>query len=56
MGKYQGVLFLLIWLEDEGQNYGVIVNVASEAALAIANQIIYNLTKAAVISITKLCR
>ncbi|MBC7218159.1 MAG: 3-oxoacyl-ACP reductase FabG [Candidatus Caldatribacterium sp.] len=35
---------------------GVIVNVASEAGLvAIANQMIYNLTKAAVISITKSC-
>ncbi|MCX7730987.1 MAG: SDR family oxidoreductase [Candidatus Caldatribacterium sp.] len=35
---------------------GVIVNVASEAGLvAIANQMVYNLTKAAVISITKSC-
>jgi len=35
---------------------GVIVNVASEAGLvAIPNQILYNLTKAAVISITKSC-
>lgn len=35
---------------------GVIVNVASEAGLvAIANQIVYNLTKAAVISITRSC-
>ncbi|WP_369018957.1 glucose 1-dehydrogenase [Thermatribacter velox] len=35
---------------------GVIVNVASEAGLvAIANQMLYNLTKAAVISITKSC-
>jgi len=38
------------------QRSGVIVNVASEAGLvAIANQILYNLTKAAVISITKSC-
>lgn len=35
---------------------GVIVNVASEAGLvAIPNQMVYNLTKAAVISITKSC-
>lgn len=38
------------------QKSGVIVNVASEAGIvAIANQMIYNLTKAAVISITKSC-
>lgn len=38
------------------QKSGVIVNVASEAGLvAIANQMLYNLTKAAVISITKSC-
>lgn len=38
------------------QRNGVIVNVASEAGLvAIPNQMLYNLTKAAVISITKSC-
>jgi NAD(P)-dependent dehydrogenase (short-subunit alcohol dehydrogenase family) len=38
------------------QKNGVIVNVASEAGLvAISNQMLYNLTKAAVISITKSC-
>lgn len=38
------------------QKSGVIVNVASEAGLvAISNQMLYNLTKAAVISITKSC-
>ncbi|MEN3186553.1 MAG: glucose 1-dehydrogenase [Atribacterota bacterium] len=38
------------------RNYGVIINVASEAGIVgIRNQIIYNLSKAAVISITKSC-
>lgn len=38
------------------RNYGVIVNVASEAGIVgIKNQVIYNLSKAAVISITKSC-
>lgn len=38
------------------RNYGVIVNVASEAGVVgIKNQVIYNLSKAAVISITKSC-
>ena len=38
------------------RNSGVIVNVASEAGIVgIQNQVIYNLTKSAVISITKSC-
>lgn len=38
------------------RNYGAIVNVASEAGIVgIKNQVIYNLSKAAVISITKSC-
>ncbi|MFY9303589.1 MAG: SDR family oxidoreductase [Atribacterales bacterium] len=54
----QGVLFCSKYAAEKmkDKNYGVIVNVASEAGIvAIANQIIYNLTKAAVISITKSC-
>lgn len=40
----------------KNKNYGVIVNVASEAGIVgIANQVVYNLTKSAVISITKSC-
>ncbi len=43
-------------LEMKKNHYGVIVNVASEAGLVgIKGQVIYNLSKAAVISITQSC-
>lgn len=54
----KGVLWCIkqVGLQMAKQKKGVIVNVASEAGLVgIANQIIYNLTKAAVISITQSC-
>ncbi|QPM68663.1 SDR family NAD(P)-dependent oxidoreductase [Atribacter laminatus] len=54
----KGVLWCIkhVGLQMIKQNRGVIVNVASEAGLVgIANQIVYNLTKAAVISITQSC-
>lgn len=54
----QGVLFCSKYIAEKmkHKNYGVIVNVASEAGIVgIANQVVYNLTKSAVISITKSC-
>ena len=54
----KGVLWCIkqVGLQMVKQKRGVIVNVASEAGLVgIANQIVYNLTKAAVISITQSC-
>ena len=56
-GKYPGVLFCSKYVAEKmkNKNYGVIVNVASEAGIVIANQVVYNLTKSAVISITKSC-
>jgi len=53
-----GVLFCSKYVAEKmkNKNYGVIVNVASEAGIVgIANQVVYNLTKSAVISITKSC-
>ncbi|MDK2896928.1 MAG: hypothetical protein PWP04_1048 [Candidatus Atribacteria bacterium] len=54
----EGTLFCSKYVASKmkEKNCGVIVNVASEAGIVgIANQIIYNLTKAAAISITKSC-
>ncbi|MGC8778446.1 MAG: SDR family NAD(P)-dependent oxidoreductase [Candidatus Caldatribacteriaceae bacterium] len=54
----KGVLFCSKYaaFQMKRRNHGVIVNVASEAGIVgIKNQVIYNLSKAAVISITKSC-
>lgn len=54
----KGVLFCIKHVAKEmiKQGKGVIVNVASEAGIVgIKNQVVYNLSKAAVISITKSC-
>jgi len=54
----KGVLFCTRYaaFQMKRRNHGVIVNVASEAGIVgIKNQVVYNLSKAAVISITKSC-
>jgi NAD(P)-dependent dehydrogenase (short-subunit alcohol dehydrogenase family) len=54
----KGVLFCTKYVAKEmkKQKKGVIINIASEAGIVgIKNQVIYNLTKSAVISITKSC-